>query len=69
MLDAQIVHFREEASELATRAIVSDDPRALPEARDAERHLDAMVAQRQRVAEEIVGLEARQDELLDQMAR
>ncbi len=68
-LDEQIVHFRDEADDLTTRAVVSDDLGARPEARDAVRHLEAMRKQRARVVEEIAALEVRQDELLDELAR
>ena len=66
-LDEQIVHFRDEADDLAVRAVVSDDLTARPEARDAGRHLEAMRRHREHLVEEIAALEARQDELLDQM--
>ena len=45
----------------------SETPGASFEARDAQRHVDAMVKHRAHVVTEIAGLEQKQDELLDRM--
>ena len=67
IIDEQLAHLGDDADDQAIRALVSETPGASFEARDAQRHLDAMRKHRAHVAEEIAGLERKQDELLDRM--
>lgn len=67
MVDAQLAHLRDDADDLALRAIVAETPAASIESNDARQHVDAMVRHRQHVMEEIAELEQRQDQLLDQL--
>lgn len=67
VIDEQLRHLGDDADDQAIRALVSETPGAGVEARDAQRHLDAMRNHREHVLVEIVELQARQDELLDQL--
>jgi len=69
MIDEQIAQFADDADELALRALVSETPAASHESNSARKHLEAMQRHRQHVVDEIAGLEARQDHLLDQLPR
>ena len=65
--DEQLLHLVAEADDARLRALVSETPVADREHQDAQRHADAMARHRAQVAEEIVRLEATQDELLDRL--
>ena len=67
VIDEQLRHLGDDADDQAIRALVSETPGAGAEARDAQRHVDAMRKHREHVVEEIAELERRQDELLDQL--
>ncbi len=67
VIDEQLLHLGEDADDQAIRALVSETAGASFEARDARRHVEAMAKHRAHVVEEIVDLEARQDELLDSL--
>ncbi len=67
IIDEQLSHLGENADDQAIRALVSETPGASFEARDAQRHVDAMRKHRTHVVEEIASLERKQDELLDRM--
>jgi predicted nucleic acid-binding Zn-ribbon protein len=67
-IDEQLEHFRSDADDSALRALVSETPGAAFEANDARKHADAMERHRQHVADSIRELEAKQDELLDQLS-
>ncbi len=67
VIDEQLRHLGDDADDQALRAMVAETAAASHEARDARRHLDAMRRHREHVVEEIAQLEARQDELLDQL--
>ena len=67
MIDEQLLQFADDASELSIRALVSETPMASYESNEARKHLDAMRKHRAHVVDEIAGLEARQDQLLDQL--
>jgi hypothetical protein len=67
IIDEQLSHLGNDADDQAIRALVSETPGASFEARDAQRHVDAMHKHRTHVVEEIAGLERKQDELLDRM--
>ena len=67
IIDEQLAHLGDDADDQAIRALVSETPGASFEARDAQRHVDAMHNHRAHVVEEIAGLERKQDELLDRM--
>ena len=68
VIDEQLQHLGEEADDARLRALVSETPLAEKDDRDARRHADAMARRRQEVATSIVTLEARLDELLDQLS-
>jgi len=67
IIDEQLSHLGENADDQAIRALASETPGASFEARDAQRHVDAMRQHRTHVVEEIASLERKQDELLDRM--
>jgi 3-deoxy-D-manno-octulosonate 8-phosphate phosphatase KdsC-like HAD superfamily phosphatase len=67
VIDEQLTHLGDDADDQAIRALVSETAGASFEARDAQRHVDAMAKHRGHVVEEIGELEGRQDELLDRM--
>ena len=67
MIDEQLAHLRDDADDLALRAMVAETPAASVESNDARKHVDAMVRHRQHVMAEIAELELRQDQLLDQL--
>ena len=67
MIDEQLAHLRDDADDLALRALVSETPAASSESNDARKHVEAMVRHRDHVVAEIAELEQRQDELLDQL--
>jgi pimeloyl-ACP methyl ester carboxylesterase len=59
--------FADLADDSRLRALVSETPVAEREFQEAERHASAMRRHRAEVAEEIDQIEARQDQLLDQL--
>jgi chromosome segregation ATPase len=67
MIDEQLAQLVDEAEDLALRALVSETPSATHESNDARKHVDAMRRHRDHVVNQITELEARQDELLDQL--
>jgi len=67
VIDEQLSHLGDDADEQAIRALVSETAGASFEARDAQRHVDALAKHRVHVVEEIASLEQRQDDLLDRM--
>jgi 3-deoxy-D-manno-octulosonate 8-phosphate phosphatase KdsC-like HAD superfamily phosphatase len=67
VIDEQLIHLGDDADDQAIRALVSETAGASFEARDAQRHVDAMAKHRAHVVQEITELEGRQDELLDRM--
>jgi hypothetical protein len=67
IIDEQLSHLGDDADDQALRALMSETPGASFEARDAQRHVDAMIKHRAHVQNEIVSLERKQDELLDRM--
>ncbi|MEM8621772.1 MAG: hypothetical protein AAGF73_18865 [Actinomycetota bacterium] len=67
VVDEQLSHLSDDAEDQALRALVSETPGASFEARDAQRHLDALRKHRAHIDGEITKLEARQDELLDRL--
>jgi hypothetical protein len=68
VIDEQLRHLGDDAEDHAIRALVSETPGAGAEARDAQRHVDAMRKHREHVLVEIAELEVRQDELLDRLS-
>lgn len=68
VIDDQLAHLADDAADSGLRALVSETPGTAYEARKAQEHADAMAAHRAHVIETIRELEARQDELLDQLA-
>ncbi len=69
MVDEQLAHLVDDANELALRALVAETPAASFESNDARKHADAMRRHRDHVVAEIAELEARQDQLLDELTR
>jgi len=67
MIDEQLAHLVDDAEDLELRALVAETPGASFESNDARKHVDAMRRHRQHVVTQIADLEARQDELLDQL--
>ena len=67
VIDEQMIYLGDDADDHEIRALVSETAGASFEARDARRHVDAHAKHREKVVEEIVSLERRQDELLDRM--
>jgi hypothetical protein len=67
VIDEQLAHLIEDAEEKSLRALVADNPAASVEHREAAGHSEAMADHRRHVVAEIDTLEARQDELLDEL--
>ena len=67
IIDEQLVQLVDEADDAALRALVSETPSASYESNDARKHADAMRRHREHVVDEVVELEARQDQLLDRL--
>jgi hypothetical protein len=62
-----VAHLAGEADDAQMKALVSETPLADHEAREAQRHADAMARQRAEVVATITSLEADQDNLLDRL--
>jgi flagellar biosynthesis chaperone FliJ len=69
VIDEQLAMLADEADDMGIRALVSETPGAGAEYREAQAHADAMAKARAHVVATIAQLEARQDELLDQLQR
>lgn len=69
VIDEQLLYLGDDADDQAIRALVAETPGSSFEARAARGSFDNMSKHRIRVVEEIAELEARQDELLDEMTR
>ena len=67
IVDEQLSHLDDEADDKALRSLVSETSGAGIEYREAQLHADAMRKHRLQVQNSILELEARQDQLLDQM--
>ena len=67
IVDEQLAHLAGEADDAQLRALVSETPLADHEARETQRHADAMARQRAEVVATIARLEADQDKLLDRL--
>jgi predicted nucleic acid-binding Zn-ribbon protein len=67
IVDEQLAHLAGEADDAQLKALVSETPLADHEAREAQRHADAMARQRAEVAATIARLEADQDNLLERL--
>jgi len=67
IVEEQLAHLSDEAEEMGLRALVSETPGADLEYREARRHADAMRKHWNSVREAITELEARQDQLLEQI--
>ncbi len=65
--EEQLAQVSAEADEARVRALVSETPLAEREHREAQRHADAMAKRQAAVVAELATLEARQDELLDEL--
>ena len=67
VIDEQLAHLNDDADEKSIRAMVADNPAAALAHREAVGHSEAMAEHRRHVVAEIDALEARQDELLDEL--
>ncbi len=67
MIDEQLAHLVDDSEDARLRALVADNPAAALEHREAAGHSEAMAEHRRHVIAEINTLEARQDELLDEL--
>ena len=67
VIDEQGEQLTDEAEDHRLRALVSETPLADADFRDAQRHADAFTRRRADIVDSIRRLEARQDELLDQL--
>jgi hypothetical protein len=66
VIDEQLPYLRDEADDQALRALVAEGPVG-SEPREARAHAEVMVIHRARLASSIAALEARQDQLLDEL--
>lgn len=66
--DEQLAHFAEVSDDTRIRSLVSETPLADQDHREAERTTAAMMRHRSGLQEEIVRLEAEQDDLLDRLS-
>lgn len=66
--DEQALHFAEVSDDTRIRSLVSETPLAGQEHREAQRTTDAMERHRNDLRDEIVRLEAEQDDLLDRLS-
>jgi uncharacterized coiled-coil protein SlyX len=69
VLDEQLAHFADEADDARLRALVSETPLADREHRDASRTVTALRRDRGVKVERLTKLEAKQDDLLDELNR
>jgi hypothetical protein len=69
VIDEQLLHMADDEDSAGIRAIVSDSPEAGRDAREAGAHADALRRHRRHVLDTLADLEARQDELLDELSR
>jgi hypothetical protein len=67
VIDEQLAHLVDDVQDKSIRALVAENPAAAIEHREAIGHSEAMADHRQHVVAEIQALEARQDELLDEL--
>ena len=67
VIDEQLAHLVDDSEDARLRALVADNPAAAIEHREAAGHSEAMAEHRRHVIAEINTLEARQDELLDEL--
>lgn len=63
----QLEHLSGEADEARIRAMVSETPLAEKEFQEASRHAEKMRLHHSEVSDRIIGLETRQNELLDEL--
>jgi hypothetical protein len=67
VIDEQLAHLVDDAEDKGLRALVAESPAAKIEHREAAEHSEAMADHRRHVVTEIAELEARQDQLLDEL--
>ena len=67
-LEEQRLQLTDEADDHRLRAIMSDSPFDALEAKDSGRHADAFTRRRSDIVAEIATLEAKQDQLLDELS-
>jgi ABC-type phosphate transport system auxiliary subunit len=67
-IDEQARHLRDDAEDMALRAIVAGNTGVSRDARRAQEHAEAHRKNRDRVVVEIADLERRQDQLLDELS-
>jgi hypothetical protein len=66
--EEQLQFLEEEADDVRLRALVAETPLADVEARDAQRHADALARHRDSLRKTVVELEGEQDQLLDRIS-
>jgi hypothetical protein len=66
--EEQLAFLEDEAEDARLRALVSETPLGEAEARESQKHADAMARQRDALARSIAALLVEQDDLLDRMA-
>ena len=67
MLDEQVAHFSDAAEDLRLRAMVSETPLAEKEHREASKTVNNLTKDRATWADRLSSLEAKQDQLLDEL--
>ena len=67
-LEEQRLQLTDQADDHRLRAIMSDSPFDAREAKDSGRHADAFTRRRSDIVAEIATLEAKQDQLLDELS-
>ncbi len=67
ILDEQLAYLAADVDDARLQALVSETPLAERAMRDASRHLQTVLRRRDEVSAEILALETRQDELLDEL--
>lgn len=67
MIDEQLSHLIDDVEDKSVRAVLGDNPEAAHEYREAAGQSEAMAKHRRHVAAEIIELETKQDQLLDEL--
>jgi hypothetical protein len=68
VLDEQLDALRDDARDKELRSLVAETPLALHEFRDADKHVQALLAQREHLVKSIASITEQQDALLDKLA-
>jgi hypothetical protein len=68
LLDEQLEALSDDAREKELRSLVAETPLALHEFRDADKHVQALMVQREHLTKSIASFAEQQDALLDKLA-